>query len=80
MLSGLNEVSSDALGGGEMKISSFPFKVGREHELGEEDIFSDNDLYLKDFLPFNVSRNHFLIDKTEGRYSLLLIEVAVLVL
>jgi CRP/FNR family cyclic AMP-dependent transcriptional regulator len=67
-LSGLNEVSSNALGGGEMKITSFPFKVGREHELGEEDILSDNDLYLKDSLPFNVSKNHFLIDKTEGKF------------
>ncbi len=68
VLSGLNEVSSDALGGGEMKLTSFPFKVGLEHELGEEDILSDNDLYLKDFLPFSVSRNHFLIDKTDGKF------------
>ena len=70
VLFGLNEVSSDALDGGEMKISSFPFKVGRKHEfeLGEDDVLSDNDLYLKDFLPFNVSRNHFLIDKIEGRF------------
>ena len=32
ILSGLNESSSEALGGGEMNISKFPFKVGREHE------------------------------------------------
>ena len=71
VLSGSNEVSSDAIGG-EMRISSFPFKVGREHELGKNDVLSDNDLYLKDFLPiFNVSRNHFLIDKIEGRFIVL---------
>ena len=34
----------------------------------EVDVLSDNDLYLQDFPPFNVSRNHFLIDKVEGRY------------
>ena len=67
VLSGLNEVSSDALGGGEMKISRFPFKVGRENELEKVDIFSDNDLNLNDDIPFNVSRNHFLIDKIEGK-------------
>ena len=68
ILSGLNESSTEAVSGGEMKISNFPFKVGREHESGEVDVFSDNDLYLQDFRPFNVSRNHFLIDKVEGRY------------
>ncbi|MHC4268031.1 MAG: cyclic nucleotide-binding domain-containing protein [Planctomycetota bacterium] len=68
VLSGLNEVSSESLGGSEMKIGCFPFKVGREHELGKNDVLSDNDLYLNDFLPFKVSRNHFLIDKKEGRF------------
>ncbi len=68
ILSGLNKVSLDALGGVKMKISLFPFKVGREHELGEDDVLSDNDLYLKDFAPFNVSRNHFLIDKIDGEF------------
>jgi len=36
--------------------------------LDEVDVLSDNDLYLQDFPPFNVSRHHFLIDKVEGRY------------
>jgi hypothetical protein len=71
VLSGLNEASSDALGGGEMSINSFPFKVGREHQIGEDDVLSDNDLYLKDFLPFNVSINHFLIDKIAGRFVIM---------
>jgi len=68
ILSGLNESSSEALGGGELNISKFPFKVGRKHELGAVDVLSDNDLYLQDSPPFNVSRNHFLIDKVDGRY------------
>ena len=45
ILSGLNESSSEALGGGEMNISKFPFKVGRMHELDEVDVLSENDLY-----------------------------------
>ena len=68
ILSGLNESSSEALGGGELNISKFPFKVGRKHELEEVDVLSDNDLYLQDFPPFNVSRNHFQIDKVGSKY------------
>lgn len=60
ILSGLNESSSEALDGGEMNISTFPFKVGRN--------YANNDLYLKDFPPYSISRNHFLIDKVDGRY------------
>ncbi len=60
ILSGLNELSSAALDGGEMNISTFPFKVGRKH--------ADNDLYIQDFPPYSISRNHFLIDKVDGRY------------
>ncbi len=67
-ISGFNASSLDALGGGEMSISKFPFKVGRKHEIDDVDVLSDNDLYLQDFPPFNVSRNHFQIDKVEGRY------------
>jgi CRP-like cAMP-binding protein len=71
ILSGLNESSSEALGCGEMNISKFPFKVGRKHELDEVDVLSDNDLFFEDFSPFNVSRNHFLIDKVDGRYIII---------
>jgi pSer/pThr/pTyr-binding forkhead associated (FHA) protein len=51
-----------------MNISKFPFKIGRKHELDEVDVLSDNDLYLEDFPPYSISRNHFSIDKVEGRY------------
>lgn len=68
VLSGLNESSSEALGGKQMNISKFPFRVGRKHELDEADVLSGNDLYLQGFPPFNVSRNHFLIGKEGGRY------------
>ena len=70
-LSGLNVISAEVLDGGEMKINKFPFKVGRRHESDEVDILSDNDLYLQDLPPFNVSRNHLQIDKVEGRYVII---------
>lgn len=60
ILSGLNESSSEALGGREMTISKFPFRVGRKRE--------SNDLCLQELPPYNVSRNHFLIDKLEEKY------------
>ena len=63
ILSGLNESSTEALGGGKMNISKFPFKVGRKYE--------SNDLCLQELPPYNISRNHFLIDKLEGRYVII---------
>ncbi len=58
ILSGLNRKSSDALGGGEMIINTFPFMVGRRRA---------NNLQLQDFSPYCISKNHFLINKVEGR-------------
>ena len=63
VLSGTNETSRDALDGGEIEINKFPFKIGREQRSSEIDVFSDNDLYLRDSQPLNVSRNHFSINK-----------------
>jgi hypothetical protein len=68
VLSGTNETSRDALDGGEIGIDKFPFKIGCEHGSGGIDVFFDNDLSLQDSSPYNVSKNHFLIDKVEGRY------------
>lgn len=71
ILSGLNETSTKALDGGKIEISKFPFKVGRQHDSEEDDdVFSDNDLYLNDQAPFNVSRNHFMIYKIEDKYAI----------
>ena len=51
---------------GEIEINKFPFKLGREQSLGGLDCISDNDLYLRDSEPFNVSRNHFSIERARG--------------
>ncbi len=66
VLSGLNEISKNALDGEEVLIKKFPFKIGREGK-EEQDVLADNDLCIKENNePFYVSKNHFLIDKVEG--------------
>ena len=66
VLSGISEAGKDVLNDGEMELNKFPFKVGREQSSGGLDCLSDNDLYLRDSEPFNVSRNHFSIDMARG--------------
>jgi pSer/pThr/pTyr-binding forkhead associated (FHA) protein len=70
--------AKEALGGPDVEIKSFPFRVGRESrkmtwsaqgivtERRNPDQKPNNDLYLLEKSePMNVSREHFLID-TEG--------------
>jgi hypothetical protein len=66
VLSGISEAGKDMLNDSEMEINKFPFKVGREQSSGGLDCLSDNDLYLRDSQPLNVSRNHFSVDKARG--------------
>ena len=63
VLSGISEAGKDVLNDSEIEINKFPFKVGREQSSGGLDCLSDNDLYLRDSQPLNVSRNHFSVDK-----------------
>ena len=46
-----------------MEITRFPFRVGRR-STRSEDPLEVNDLLLPDSNPFNVSRNHFSIEKS----------------
>lgn len=50
-----------------LTITRFPFKVGRPSTLGALDIFTSNDLYVRDEAPYIVSRNHFAIDAQGAR-------------
>ncbi len=68
--SGLNETSIKSMGGKELKVNQFPFKVGRRSE-SNPDVLSDNDLSLDDFSgenPSNLSTNHFLVDIFNKKY------------
>ncbi len=47
----------------ELEITKFPFCIGRESHSEEGDALANNDFYLKDRIPYNVSRNHFSINR-----------------
>lgn len=61
-LAGLTPEASAALGGQELEVRTFPFKVGRRTENSGNDAFTHNDLYLPDEEPYAVSRNHFSVE------------------
>jgi len=60
-LSGISGLAKDDLDNKIVTINKFPFKIGRRSHHAT-DILSSNDLYLEDDSPYNVSRNHFLIN------------------
>jgi CRP-like cAMP-binding protein len=45
------------------EIKEFPYKIGREAKIGPDSPFGMNDLFLKDRMPWNVSRNHCAIER-----------------
>lgn len=53
-----------------LPISKFPFKIGRNPTQRESPPPDSNDLWLEDRLPYNVSRNHALIDFNDGKVIL----------
>lgn len=55
--------------GGEIKIEKFPFRVGR-YTKNQYDPLSLNDLSISDSPPFNLSRNHFSIEKSSEGFFL----------
>ncbi|WP_316676580.1 FHA domain-containing protein [uncultured Tolumonas sp.] len=81
LLRALTPEAQEAIGGAELAISRFPFRVGRESR-GElkkptelqsrrkPDSVPNNDLYLVETDPeLNVSREHFQIDFQDGDYA-----------
>ena len=53
VLSGITPVTKEALDNTAMEIEKFPFKIGRNTEDFYSDLFSHNDLYLRDtVVPF----------------------------
>ena len=60
-LRGLTTEATRALGGSELDISAFPFKIGRRVDSTLSDMLDDNHLYIEDDEPYVVSRNHCAI-------------------
>ena len=74
VLAAANESSIKALGSNKVSIDKFPCKVGRTSTIGEDDVFSDNDISLEDNTgkpPYNISSNHFLIDRVDEDYTVI---------
>jgi len=80
-LKALTPESEAGLGTSLFKIPRFPFRVGRESRIGQNQFFADsrrqpnsvpnNDLYLIDTAPLmNISREHFQIELRDGNFFL----------
>jgi len=48
----------------EMRISTFPFRIGRRSPTAVASVFAANDLHVDDEPPYQVSRNHCAIERT----------------
>ena len=70
VLHGITPVAQEALGSTSMEIEKFPFKIGRKTENFYSDLFSHNDLYLRDTRPFDVSRNHLSIQYYQEKFHI----------
>jgi len=47
----------------DLRLTHLPFRVGRRPVFGEAQPIEMNDLQLSDTMPFNVSRDHFAIER-----------------
>lgn len=68
ILSGITPRAIKALKEEDLKINKFPFRIGRKTDNFYQDLFSNNDLYLDDIVPYNVSRNHLSIQYFKNKY------------
>lgn len=66
----LTRIAAAALPHNELRISKFPFKIGRSTTQPESRPIDTNDLSLSDRVPYNVSRSHALIDFQDGNVIL----------
>ena len=60
----LSKQAEESLPAGGFRIPKFPFRIGRASEADEPEPLDLNDMWLIDSLPFNVSRNHLVIEMT----------------
>ena len=55
----------------QLTIKNFPYKIGRDSQYQRDDIFVDNDMFIKDTSPFSVSRNHLSINLIDKEFYVL---------
>jgi len=68
---GLTKEANDILKGKELSIKKFPFKIGRNSSHISDAIFVNNDLYIDDVVPYNVSKNHLSINFHNDQFYVL---------
>jgi len=68
---GLTKEATEILKGQKLKITKFPFKVGRNSLNVSDAIFVNNDLYIDDVVPYNVSKNHMSINLHDNQFYIL---------
>ncbi|MGR3219571.1 MAG: cyclic nucleotide-binding domain-containing protein [Candidatus Anammoxibacter sp.] len=72
IITGLNDASEEELGGKPLDIKEFPFKVGRVSPSDgpqAKDVLANNDFSINEMTPpFYVSKNHFMIEKTDNTF------------
>jgi len=68
---GLKKEAAEILEGKELLIKKFPFKIGRNSSHISDAIFVNNDLFIDDVVPYNVSKNHMSINVQNNQFYVL---------
>lgn len=71
VFSGVTPGAMSALNNTSVAIDKFPFKIGRKTNRFYRDLFSNNDLYVQDTKPYNISRNHLSIQCYQGKFYII---------
>ncbi len=70
-ISGMTDKAIEILNKKELIIKKFPFKIGRESSHRYDAIFVDNDMFIEDEMPYNVSKNHLSINLHGNQFYVL---------
>jgi len=70
-ISGITDKAKEILNKKEHIIKIFPFKIGRKSSKYCDKMFLDSVFFIEDVIPYNVSRNHLLINYYENQYYIL---------
>ncbi|MCK4641365.1 MAG: cyclic nucleotide-binding domain-containing protein [Candidatus Marinimicrobia bacterium] len=70
-ISGMTDKAIEILNNKELIIKKFPFKIGRESAHRYDAIFVDNDMFIEDEMPYNVSKNHLSINLHGNQFYVL---------
>jgi CRP-like cAMP-binding protein len=67
-LKALTPEAAETLPATPLRIEKLPFRIGRMPRTPAPDVFSHNDLLIRDRMPFVISRNHLAIEQEGHRF------------